>query len=136
MGLTLQDIFDCESGYRNPIIVGELPNALRVHLGLRVPQVHLSRESLGHIKARHPDIDNFDLCFLPLVIERGAIMQERAKPQVIVSAYKDTESHRQYAAIMKVANVRCEVWLTSFHRVHSRQLQKWRKRHIILRDAP
>jgi hypothetical protein len=98
MGLTLQDIFDCESGYRNPIIVGELPNALRVHLGLRVPQVHLSRESLGHIKARHPDIDNFDLCFLPLVIERGAIMQERAKPQVIVSAYKDTESHRQYAA--------------------------------------
>lgn len=136
MGLTLQDLFDCESGYRNPIIVGELPNALRVHLKLRVPQVHLSSESLAHIKKRHPDVDNFDLCFLPLVIERGVIMQERAKPQVIVSAYQDTESHRQYAAIMKVANVRCEVWLTSFRRVNPRQLQQWRKRHIMLRDVP
>ncbi len=135
MGLTLQDLHDCETGWRTPIVVGELPDAIRVHLKLRVPQVHLSRESLAHIKKKHSDIDKYDLCFIPLVIERGAIMQERSKA-ILVSVYQDTESHRQYAAIMKITNALGEVCLTSFHRVHNRQVPKWRTRHIMLRDRP
>lgn len=133
MGLVLQDIFDCRTGYRNPIIVGELPDALRVRLKLRVPQVHLSRESLLHIQKRHPDVSDFELPHVSNVIDRGTILQERAKPSIILSYSKDEESHRYYVAVMKIANAQCEVWLTSFHRTGQRQIRKWRQRHVVLR---
>jgi hypothetical protein len=133
MGLVLQDIYDCRSGYRDPIIVGELPDALRQRLTLRVPLVHLSRESLLHIQRRHPDVTDFELPHVSQVIDRGTILQERAKPSMILSYSKDQESHRHYVAVMKIANAACEVWLISFHRTDARQIRKWRQRHVILR---
>ena len=134
MGLTLQDIHDCRVGYRNPIVVGELPESIRRRLKLRIPTVHLSRESLAHINQKHPDITDLDLPHIPHVIECGTLMQERAKPNIILSHCKDEESHRHYVTVMKIV-AGYELWLSSFYRVRDRQIEIFRKRHIILRRA-
>ena len=61
MGVTRSDISDLESGWRNQIVAGEIPDWLRIKLGVRVPMVHLSNESLAHIRKEHPDVTEFDL---------------------------------------------------------------------------
>jgi hypothetical protein len=115
-------------------LLGELPNAIRVRLKLRVPQVHLSCASLLHIQKKHRDMTDYELPHVTGTIERGTILQERSKP-IILAYAKDAESHRQYVAVMKIANASCEVWLTSFHRTDARQIRKWRQQHIILRSG-
>jgi hypothetical protein len=128
MGLTLEDILDLRSGWREPIIVGELPYFIHLALNLRVPQVHLSTDSLAHIAKKHPDITDFDLLLLTPTIGRGMIMRERKKPNVLLAVYQDPETPRRFAAVMKIVSSGCEVWLTSFHRAHARQTKQWLKR--------
>jgi hypothetical protein len=67
MGVTLAEIHACRAGWRGPIVVGELPNLVRLKLELRVPLVHLSRQSLDHIAKRHPEIDDFELPIASLI---------------------------------------------------------------------
>jgi len=135
MGITLQDIHDLRSGWRDPINVGELPDAIRVLLALRVPQVHLSRASLEHIRVKHPDVTDFDLLLLTMAVERGMIMRERRKPNVLLGVYQEPASHRRFVAVMKIAAA-YEVWVTSFHRAHRRQTMQWLKRCELLRRHP
>ena len=132
MGVTLSDISDLARGWRDPIVVGEIPDWLRLKLSVRVPVVHLSKESLLHIRRKHPDMTEFDLLRTSIVIERGSYMQEKAKPQMILSVHRDDEMDRQYVAVMKLTNRSCELWLQSFHRCHARQIERWKKKHTLL----
>lgn len=132
MGVTLSDISDCASGYRNPIVVGEVPDWLRIKLKVRVPQVHLSTESLLHIRKKHPDVAEFDMLRVSLVVEHGTFLREIAKPHVIIAVDRCKETDKQFAAVMKIIDRSCEVWLTSFHRVHARHIARWRRKHMVL----
>ena len=135
MNLTLQDIHALRSGWRDPVTVGELPSTIRTLLGLRVPLVHFSKDSLLHVAKKHPDVSDFDLLILPFAIERGMIMRERKKPNVLLGVYQEPASHRRFVAVMKVAAAH-EVWLTSFHRAHRRQTAQWLRRCDLLRPHP
>ncbi len=136
MGVTLQDLQDLRSGWREPIVVGELPNNVRLQLQLRVPKVHLSGASLAHIARKHPDVTDLDLLFLTPTIEKGMVMRELAKPNVLIAVYQDPTSHRRWAAVMKIASDNCEVWLQSFRRAHARQTRQWLKRcKLMLKHA-
>ena len=132
MGVTLADINACRASWRGPIVVGELPNLVRVKLKLRVPLVHLSRDSLEHIGRRHPEIDDFELPIVSLIVERGMILQEKEKPNFLLAVGKDRDSHRKYVAVMKMTAGNLEVWLTSFHRTTDRQIRKWKRDNILL----
>jgi hypothetical protein len=133
MSITLQDIHDLRSGWRNPINVAELPDSIRVALNLRVPQVHFSQETLTHIRQKHPDVSDFDLLLITPAVERGMIMRERRKPNILLAVYQEPASHRRFVAVMKVAAV-YEIWLTSFHRAHRRQTAQWLKQCDLLRQ--
>jgi hypothetical protein len=135
MSLTLQDIFDLRTGWRNPVNVGELPDAIRRLLGLRVPQVHFSRESFEHTQKKHPDLTDLDLLLIPFAVERGMILRERRKPNVLLGVYQEPTTHRRFVAVMKIAAAH-EVWLSSFHRAHRRQTGQWLKRCYLLRSHP
>lgn len=129
MGVTLSDISDLARGYHDPIDVGEMPDWLRAKLNVRVPMVHLSAESLRHIRAEHPDLTDFDLLRMSMSIQQGEYYQDGEKPNVILAVHRDEESHRRYVAVMKITNKSCEVWLSSFYRCHPRQIKRWTRKH-------
>lgn len=134
MSFTLADI-DGLRKQHDPITVGELPDVVRVALGLPLCNVHLSRESLRHINMKHPDITDFDLLLAPLAISRGTILREIDRPHIILSFYFDPESGRAYQATMKLAERGLEIWLCSFYRKRKRDYKKLLKRGTVLRAA-
>jgi hypothetical protein len=86
----------------------------------------MSKETLAHIARKHPDITDLDLPHIPHVIECGTLMQERAKPHIILSHCKDKESHRHYVTVMKIV-AGYELWLSSFYRLRARQIRTPRR---------
>ena len=131
--LTLSDIDYLRRGVNNPIVVGELDEEIRRILNLRVPLVHLSRDSLRHINKRHSDICDYQLLHLPMVISKGKILRERDKPNTIIALRPDLASYRVYGAIMKVVERDCEIWLQSFYRVKHKQQGRWERRCSLLK---
>ena len=125
----------CARDGSDPINMGESPDAIRVLLALRVPQVHLSRASLEHIRVKHPDVTDFDLLLLTMAMEREMIMRERRKPNVLLGVYQEPASHPRFVAVMKIAAA-YEVRVTSFHRAHRRQTMQWPERCDLLRRHP
>ncbi len=134
MALTLSDIHALREKFTDPIVVGELPDSIRVELGLRVPLVHLSAVSLKHINEKHPDVSDFDLLILPFAIQSGLILRETQKKHVLLACYQEPGSHRRFIAIMKVTARECEVWLDSFHRMKTRQTKRLLRRAEILKS--
>jgi hypothetical protein len=56
MGFTLDDITRLRNVGHGPITVGYLPLEVAEAMGVPVPIVHLSWESLDHINKKHPKI--------------------------------------------------------------------------------
>lgn len=133
MGLTLEDIAALRSGASDPIPVGELPHLIRLALGVRAPHVHLSRQSLEHINARHPDVTDYDLLLLPFTIQHGLILRERRKSNILLASYQQPMSQRRFVAVMKVTARQCEVWLDSFHRTKPRQTRRLLEKCEVLK---
>lgn len=133
MSLTLSDLEDLRRKERDPIVVGELPNVIRLALGLRVPLVHLSNQSLKHIKARHPDITDFELLLIPFVVQKGLILQQQNRPKVILACYQQPASHRRFLAAMKVSDRGTEVWLDSFYRTRLRETARLLRKANVLK---
>ena len=133
MSLTLSDIDDLRRKKHDPIVVGELPNIIRLALRLRVRLVHLSNQSLRHVTARHPDISDIDLLLLPFVIQHGLILQQQNKRNVILACYQQPMSHRRYLAAMKITDRGSEVWLDSYYRTRPRETARLLRRTEILK---
>jgi hypothetical protein len=121
MSLTLSDIDDLRRKKHDPIVVGELPNIIRLALRLRVPLVHFSHQSLKHVEQRHPDVRDLDLLLIPFVIRHGLILRQRRKRNVIIACYQQPMSHRRFLAAMKISDRGSEVWLDSFYRTRPRE---------------
>jgi hypothetical protein len=132
MALTLEDLEDLSRNYRDPIWVGVIPNKVAEILELKNPNVYLSRFSLMHIQAAHPDIDNFTLLKIPFNIERGLLVQERAKPNILLSSFQDTGSNMRFISALKIAQAGTEIWLSSFYRSSQRQTKSILRRGMIL----
>ncbi|WP_020085706.1 hypothetical protein [Hyphomicrobium zavarzinii] len=135
MILSLDDIDKLRrSRPRRLLKVGELPNAVREALGLSVPDVHLSTESLEHINKDHPDVNDFDLLHLPFAIKNGLLLRENKKPSILLAFYKVPEDERYYIAAFKLAEKGSEIWLSSFYRAKKNQHIKLRRKATVLQE--
>ncbi len=102
-------------------------------MGLRVPLVYLSKESLAHINRRHPDITDYDLIVVPFVLKHGLILREVRRKNVYLASHVGTYCPKRMGITMKVAQPDREVYLETFHRVSYRQTRAWLKRCEIIK---
>lgn len=103
-------------------------------LNLRNHCVYLSSSSLQHINRKHKDIEDFDLLNLTQGIRRGLIIQERAKPHILIVNYFEALGGRRYAISLKVTNGAGEVWVNSMYRCKERQTRAHLRRGKILKN--
>jgi hypothetical protein len=134
MALTLDDIEELadENNLRDPISVGMIPTEVAELLGIKSHAVYLSCSSLNHIQQSHPDIDYFKLLHLPLAIERGLLVQEIARPYILLSSYKVPNEDIRYVTALKILKAGTEIWVSSFYRVKARQTKSILRRSRIL----
>jgi hypothetical protein len=134
MIFTVEDIAKLRSGWGGPRPVGELPLHVAGSMGLLVPVVYLSKESLDHINLRHPDVTDFQLILTPFVLRYGLVLRETRRPNVYLCSYVGSHAeNRRYGLALKVAEPDREAYLTTFHRVHKRQTNAWLKRCEIIK---
>jgi hypothetical protein len=134
MALTLEDLEDLTNNYRDPIRVGEFPIEVAKLLNLKNHNVYLSRNSLLHIQKTHPDIDHFTLLNLPFGIERGLLVQEKAKPHIVLSSFIESATNTRFISALKITQQGTEVWVSSFYRSSDRQTKSILQRGIILQN--
>ena len=133
MSFTLEDIASLRAGHRDPIVVGDLPHAVAEYMGVYVPKVYLSQESLAHINYRHPDVLDVDILLAQNAIRNGWFLRENKKPEKYLCSYFDQHSSRRFGGVLKIASPDREVYLTTFHRAHRRQTIAWQKRCTTVR---
>jgi hypothetical protein len=102
-------------------------------MGLLVPLVYLSKQSLAHINLRHPDIADFDLLAAPFVLRHGLVLRELRKENTYLASHVGTYCPKRMGLSMKVAHPDCEAYMTSYHRVHQRQTRAWLRRCEIIK---
>jgi hypothetical protein len=136
MALTLEDIEELadENNPRDPITVGMIPTEVAEFLAIKNHPVYLSRSSLIHIQQSHPDIDHFKLLNLPFAIDRGLLVQEVARPYILLSSYKVPDDDIRYVTAMKILKAGTEIWVSSFYRVKARQTKSILRRSRILQN--
>lgn len=134
MALTLEDLEDLANNYRDPVTVGMVPFDVAAHLGIKNHSVYLSRGSLLHIRLQHPDIDHFKLLNLPFAIENGLLVQEIARPHMLLSSYKLPLEDIRYVTALKILKAGTEIWVSSFYRVKARQTKSILRRSRILQS--
>lgn len=133
MGLTLAAIRELEVGWTDPIGVGELRQEVITTLGWPSGIVYLSRETLFHVRERHPETTDIELCLVSLALRNGLIVAEDHRPNFVVVSYQHPEHpDRRYKASLKLASSRFDIWLTTFHRTARRQTRALLKRGRIL----
>jgi hypothetical protein len=138
MSFTVEDIIRLRDGWRGPITVGELPPSVAKAIGLSVPLVYLSQESLGHINRDHSDIADHDLLIAPFVLKHGLFLREVRKkknPQqeAYLASYVGEHSPKRMGLSFKVTQTDRVVYMTSFYRVKPRQMKAWFKRCEIIK---
>jgi hypothetical protein len=134
MSLTLEDLEDLANNQRDPIRVGEIPMEVAMFLNLKNHNVYLSRYSLLHIQAAHPDIDNFALLNLPFGIQRGLLVQEMAKPHIVLSSFVEATTNTRFISALKITQRGTEIWVSSFYRSSNRQTKSILQRGIVLQN--
>lgn len=134
MALTLEDLEDLANNHRDPIRVGILPNKVAALLAIRNHNVYLSRSSLVHIQKNHPDIDFFRLLNLPFAIGSGLLVQEIARPHMLLSSYQVPNDDIRFVTAMKILKSGTEIWVSSFYRVKARQTKSILRRSKILQN--
>ena len=133
MSFSLSDINDLKQKIRHPIHVGNIPYAVANHLELKNSNVYLSLDSYNHIQEEHPDITDYDLLLLPLIIEYGMLVSEYEKPNIIMSSYFDPHIGKRFIASVKMAANKTEVWALSMYRARQRQSRALLKRGALLK---
>ena len=116
-----------------PIWVGEVPYQIANRLGLKTHNVYLTRGQLVHILDDHSDINIDTLMYLPIAINEGLWVQERAKPHVVIASYISPEIVNRHMVVIKIAANKTEIWISSFYRARAHQTASLLKRGVILR---
>ncbi|MEM1352893.1 MAG: hypothetical protein AAGF27_11135 [Pseudomonadota bacterium] len=130
MAFTLEHVEQIRNGY--PRQVGVLPDSVWKHLGWPCPWVYLGQSGLAHIATKHPDISDFDLLWLPLVIASGQIVHVEKNQKQVLVAYK-AEPNKFYRSALKAAENGTEVWVDSFYRTDGKQFLRLAKQGPVLR---
>jgi hypothetical protein len=99
-----EDIDGLRRGRQNPIVVGALPDKVWRMLDLPVAFVQLSQETLKHINEKHPEVTDFHLLHIPLAIAHGEVLREKAKSDMIITYYVESEQEKAYVAVMKLTS--------------------------------
>ena len=86
MVLTLTDLYDLKDGRRDPVVVGALPEDIRIVLALPIGNVYLSKKSFLHIIEKHSP-SYFDLLLSPIMIRNGLLLREKVKKNIIITTY-------------------------------------------------
>jgi hypothetical protein len=116
MSLTLWHISLLVDRKQDPIRVGYFTESVAEKLKLRIADVYLSRDTFSHIFKEHPDLTHYDLLHIPFLLRHGLIIQETAKPNVVVATYKVPDSHRRFVGVVKILYSGAESYLVSFRR--------------------
>jgi len=114
------------------VILARKPEYVARHLGWPCPWVYLGQSGLDHIAKEHPDIDDFDLCWIPLAVESGMIVQLDKPPRKILIAYR-ADADRFYLGALKEAQRGTEIWVASFYRIEDKKFDKLSKGSGVLR---
>jgi hypothetical protein len=133
MSFTVEDVIRLRDGWREFITVGEFTSEVAKAMGLRVPLLYLSKDSLTHINRKHPDISDLDLTAAPFVLKHGLIVREVRKPRMYLASHEGLHCSKRMGLSMKVAEPDREGYMTSFYRVKRRQMQAWLKRCEIIK---
>lgn len=134
MWLTLERLAYLDAGGIDCIEVGQIPYSVRQALGWRSTIVYLSRDSLAHIRQRHPDLSDLDLLLISPAIETGLLIREAGKPYLLACYQHPEDEKQRFKANIKAALGETDLWLHSFHRTHPRQTRALLKRGHKLRD--
>jgi hypothetical protein len=133
MSLTLWHISLLVDRKQDPIRVGYFTESVAEKLKLRIADVYLSRDTFSHIFKEHPDLTHYDLLHIPFLLRHGLIIQETAKPNVVVATYKVPDSHRRFVGVVKILYSGAESYLVSFRRAKRGQTRLFLRRGIILK---
>ncbi|WP_091721802.1 hypothetical protein [Methylobacterium phyllostachyos] len=117
------------------VVVGQMPEEGRAHLGARLHNVYLSRESLVKIRARHADIDYFDLTWTPEILAHGTLVAEDPPSMSIGTIYTFARTNRTFRAVVKLSGTRCDMWLTAFYRINAKPMLRYLNSPLVLRRA-
>jgi hypothetical protein len=121
MAFTLEHVQQVRNG--QPRQVGALPDDVALRLGWPCPWVYLGKSGLEHIAAGHPDIDDFDICWIPLAIESGLIVRLEKSPRKALIAYR-ADPARFYLGALKAAQGGTEIWVDSFYRIDRKKFDR------------
>jgi hypothetical protein len=133
MAFTLENVAALRAGWLDPIVLGDLPYIVAIHMRLRVTKAYLSKDSLEHINTEHPDITDIDLLIVADAIRHGWFMQEKAKRRFFLCWYTDRYTGQKYAAVFKVAMPDREAYLVSFRKGRKHQTRAWQERCITIK---
>jgi hypothetical protein len=132
--LTRCDIYRAEKGAI--VRVCNIDDALSETLGLKSSLVSLSKDSLEHIRQKHPDITEWDILMLPEILKKGMVVREKSKPQFVVfSLFCSEIPRKRLNATVKFLPEKYENYVSTLHRAKYRELKRLLKRGDLLRRA-
>lgn len=132
--ITLNDLTNLALGVTDRLEVGRLDPLTANLIGATTPIVFLSRESLQHIRHRHPVLTAEEYLLLPAVIRNGLIIKETRRPTHIVISFQGAEEIRRYITVIKVTRGGHELYVKTLHRARERQTKALLTRGRILRN--
>lgn len=113
--------------------VGNLPHAVAQHLKCHPAVVYLRRTEALKIFAKHTEIKEYDLQFLPVLIEHGAYIWSAKRPKTITAFYPERMTDKFFLAALKAADSGSEVWVSTFHRSNPTYMEQMARKHGLFR---
>lgn len=121
MLFTSDDIHKLVAGWRDYIHVGSFNDVLLARLRWQLGLIFLSRDSVIHIREKHPDITNNDLLWIPQAIEYGMVIRDERKLNLASVCFSPKDHSLRYRIILKRVRSEGEVFVASMHRMRHRQ---------------
>ena len=115
------------------VIVGQMPEEGRAHLGARLHNVYLSRESLMKIYRRHPDITAYDLAWIPEILDHGTLIGEAPPSLSLGAIYTFQRTKRSFRLVVKLSKSQNDMWLTAFHRIDPQPMLRYLNDPLVLK---
>ena len=109
--------------------VGYLDDALRTSIGAKTRAVTLSDETLKKQKIEHPDLKLDEYEVIPDMFRDGLVIQESDQVLIFFRVGK-----RLYRGVVKSTADRNEIFMSSFHRSHRKNVKQARNRGKVIRE--
>jgi hypothetical protein len=121
------------AGQRQIMPVGQLPHDVAQHLNCHPAVVYLRREEALNISVKHREIQEYEIQFLPVLIEHGMYVWNKKRPKTVTAFYPEPLENKLFLAAMKVADSGSEVWVSTLYRTNPGYMNQVVRAHGILR---